>query len=147
MNQQVSKGHRWKPGQSGNPAGRPVGARQRIAERLLEAIAEKWELHGDSVLDRLAADDPKAFAQIAYGLLPRDVFVSVEQRTPGNLDAADWALMLQVLDTIKQCASIDARPAEIFATIEGALRSHFAKPVCIVGAQDVVEIQVIDNKE
>jgi hypothetical protein len=30
---QVSKGHRWPKGQSGNPAGRPVGARQRISEQ------------------------------------------------------------------------------------------------------------------
>jgi hypothetical protein len=31
-------------------------------------------------------EDPGKLAQIAYGLLPRDVFISVEQRTPGNLD-------------------------------------------------------------
>jgi hypothetical protein len=29
----------WKPGQSGNPAGRPIGARQRISEKLL---ASRW---------------------------------------------------------------------------------------------------------
>ena len=33
-----------------------------------------------SVLQRLAVTDPGKLAQIAYGLLPRDVFISVEQR-------------------------------------------------------------------
>ena len=44
------------------------------------------EEHGVGVLQRLAVTDPGKLAQIAYGLLPRDVFISVEQRTPGNLD-------------------------------------------------------------
>jgi len=84
VNQQVSKGHRWPKGQSGNPAGRPVGARPRISEQLLAEIASVWEEHGVSVLQRLAITDPGKLAQIAYGLLPRDVFISVEQRTPGQ---------------------------------------------------------------
>ena len=51
-----------------------------------------WEEHGVSVLQRLAVTDPGKLAQIAYGLLPRDVFISVEQRTPGNLDPDEWAI-------------------------------------------------------
>ena len=43
-------------------------------------------------------------AQIAYGLLPRDVLISVEQRTPGNLDADEWAILRRVIDLIQQNA-------------------------------------------
>ena len=39
----------WKPGQSGNPAGRPLGARQRISEKLLADLAEVWETNGKAV--------------------------------------------------------------------------------------------------
>ena len=74
----------WKPGQSGNPKGRPIGARQKISEQLLADLAVVWEHQGESVLRRLAIEDPGKLAQIAYGLLPRDVFISVEQRTPGT---------------------------------------------------------------
>jgi hypothetical protein len=43
-------------------------------------------------LHRLVKDDPAKLAQIAYGLLLRDVFVRVEdQRTPGNLDTDAYA--------------------------------------------------------
>ena len=67
----------WKPGESGNPAGRPIGARQKISEKLLADLAEVWEANGVSVLQCLAVTDPGKLAQIAYGLLPRDVFISV----------------------------------------------------------------------
>ena len=30
---------RFKPGQSGNPAGRPKGSRNRVSEKLLETLA------------------------------------------------------------------------------------------------------------
>ena len=42
--------------------------------------------------------------RFAYGPLPRDVFISVEQRTPGNLDPAEWEILRRVTDLIKQNA-------------------------------------------
>jgi hypothetical protein len=69
---------RWLPGQSANPAGRGMTNRQRISERLLADLADVWERHGASVLERLAVTEPAKLATIAYGLLPRDVFVQVQ---------------------------------------------------------------------
>jgi hypothetical protein len=63
-----------------------------------------WEEHGAGVLQRLAVTDPGKLAQIAYGLLPRDVFISVEQRTPGNVDPDEWAILRRVIDLIQQNA-------------------------------------------
>lgn len=71
---------RWLKGKTGNASGRPLAARQRISEKLLADLASVWEQHGESVLQRLAVTEPAKLAQIAYGLLPRDVFISVEQR-------------------------------------------------------------------
>jgi hypothetical protein len=75
--------------------------RQKISEKLLADLAEVWEVHGVSVLQRLAVADPGKLAQIAYGLLPRDVFISVEQRTPGNLDPDERATLRRVIDLIQ----------------------------------------------
>ena len=85
-----------------------------------------WEHQGESVLRRLAIEDPGKLAQIAYGLLPRDVFISVEQRTPGNLDPADWEILRRVVDLIK----VNAPGGELGPTlelIESALRADQAK--------------------
>lgn len=68
---------RFLPGNPGSP-GRPLGSRQKIAEALLSDLAESWKTHGKAVLDKLAKDDPGKYASIAYGLLPRDVMLTVE---------------------------------------------------------------------
>jgi hypothetical protein len=79
----------------------------RVLQRVAQSVADSpaahsmmladlgvvWEAHDASVLERLAITDPGKLAQIAYGLLPRDVFISVEQRTPGNLDPDEWAIL------------------------------------------------------
>jgi hypothetical protein len=119
----------WKPGQSGNPAGRPLGARARISEKLLADIATVWEEQGEAVLRLLAIDDPASLAKIAYGLLPRDIFVTVQDRLPGNLEPDEWATLRRILDIIEASAPEGSQPAEIFETIENALRAEYAKPI------------------
>jgi uncharacterized protein DUF5681 len=122
----------WKKGQSGNPMGRPAGARQRIAEKLLVDLATVWEEHGRDVLERLVTDDPAKLATIAFGLLPRDVFVSVQQQAPGGLNADEWSQLRGVLDAIEAARLGDIPPAELFAGIESYLRSEFANPVAMI---------------
>ena len=81
------------------------------------------------MLERLAKDDPAKLAQIAYGLLPKDVFVRVEdQRTPGGLDADSYAALRRLLDVIESCGAI-GEPQEVFAMIEEDLRARMAVPV------------------
>ena len=106
--------------------GRPISSRQKISERLLLDLAVVWEEHGKTVLERLAKDDPAKLAQIAYRLLPRDIFVRVEdRRTPGNLEPEAWAALRRVLDII-QAANIEGDPQAIFERIESALRADTA---------------------
>jgi Family of unknown function (DUF5681) len=114
----------WKPGQSGNPAGRPIGSRQKISEALLADLHDVWAEHGKSVLQRLAVTEPGKLASIAYGLLPRDIFVTVEQRTPAGMDTEDWDKMLGLARTMREVA-----PDASLEDIETALRSAFAKTI------------------
>jgi hypothetical protein len=121
--------HRWKKGETGNAKGRPLGARQRISEKLLSDLAGVWEEHGAAVLQRLAADDPGKLAQIAFGLLPKEAFLSVSQAAPGGLSPEEWSQLRGVLDAIEAARLGDVEPSEIFRGIEVYLRSEFAKPV------------------
>ena len=66
--------------------------------------------------------------QAGSGLLPRDVFISVEQRTPGNLDPDEWAILRRVIDLIKQNAN-GAELGPVLQTIENALRADQAKTI------------------
>ena len=66
------------------------------------------------MLERLVVTDPGKLAQIAYGLLPSDVFISVEQRTPGNLDPDEWAIPRRVIDLMQP----NAKGAELGPVLE-----------------------------
>jgi hypothetical protein len=105
-----------------------MSSRTKISEKLLADLAVVWEQHGQSVLERLAKEEPGKLATIAYGLLPKDVFVSVEQRTPGNLDPEAWASLRRVLEII-EAVGATGDPAEVFAAIEEDLRARLAVPV------------------
>jgi hypothetical protein len=122
---------RWLPGKTGNAAGRGMTNRQRISERLLADLATVWETHGESVLQRLAAADPGKLATIAYGLLPRDLMISVEAKTPGNLDPDEWRVLVDLVRLIKASApeGSQALPSDIVPAIEETVRAHFAKPI------------------
>jgi hypothetical protein len=129
----------WKPGQSGNPAGRPIGARAKISERLLADLSDVWNEHGASVLQRLAVTDPGKLATIAYGLLPRDIFIKVENTDPlSQLDDEALADLQSLLATIRQ-AKVEGSVGEIFGRIEHFLRSE-AAPVIDVEAK-VIEVE------
>jgi hypothetical protein len=143
MNQQdiITTGpHRWKKGETGNAKGRPLGARQRISEKLLTDLAGVWEEHGAGVLQRLAAEEPGKLAQIAFGLLPKEAFLSVAQAAPGGLAPEEWAQLRGVLDAIEAARLGDVAPSEIFAGIETYLRSEFAKPVLAIEHQPAITL-------
>lgn len=127
MNKQVAS--RWKPGQSGNPAGRTPGARQKIVEPFYKSLHDRWLEEGESILDRLVKDEPGTVLRTIASLMPKDVAVSVEQRGPLNVDPTQWRLLCQVLDVIEQSAPRNADPVEVLQIVTDALRSHYASPV------------------
>jgi len=111
-----------------------VSSRQRISEKLLLDLAKVWETHGESVPERLAITEPGKLASIAYGLLPRDIFVSVQQRTPAGMDADDWSRMLSLARTMSEIApdaSLDDivcshRKTGLTTTVASLSRHHTA---------------------
>jgi hypothetical protein len=71
------RGVPFKPGQSGNPAGRPRGSRNRLADAFVTDLAAAWEEHGVMALTKCATAEPAKFVSIIASLLPRDVSLNV----------------------------------------------------------------------
>jgi hypothetical protein len=118
----------WRPGQSGNPRGRPVGSRQKIAEQLLTAFAAVLDEDPVVALRELKQNDPAKFWTIASGLLPRETMLSVQQVVPGNLTPEQWGQLRSVLELIERHAPDGAEPGEVFQVVERALIATYEAP-------------------
>jgi hypothetical protein len=84
-------GKPWQPGESGNPGGRPIGARGRFSEQMISDIARSWSTHGPAALEKMAKTDNTRYVEICSRLIPKDVALTVQQQLPGGLDPADWS--------------------------------------------------------
>ena len=65
--------HAWKPGQSGNPTGRPTGSRNRLSEIFLADLAEHWQANGVAAMDATLGKDPAAYLRVVASLMPKNV--------------------------------------------------------------------------
>jgi len=118
---------RWKPGQSGNLNGRPVGhrTRQQFSAQFLADLAEVWAAEGKQTMLATARAQPETFFATCARLIPKDVQLTVSQHYSFDLDPAD----LEILRAIKQ-AIPDAgqrQPGEVFNAVLEAIRVPKAK--------------------
>src|SRR6202046_4412291 len=94
---EVSKPTQWKPGQSGNPNGKPVGSRQAFSQSFLKDLAEVWQAEGKQTIQHTAKTQHAVFFATCARLIGPEVKLTIEQSQPG-LDAAD----IEILRAIKE---------------------------------------------
>lgn len=63
----------WKKGESGNPAGRPRGARSKLTEAFLSALAEDFEQNGIAAVQSARANNPGEYLRVIAGVVPKQV--------------------------------------------------------------------------
>jgi hypothetical protein len=125
-------GRMWQPGESGNPAGRPIGARGRFSQRFIADLTDAWEEHGATALARTAKEYPDRFVAICSHLIPKDVSVSLQATMlPSGLDHDDWQALVGVVAAIKQtipeAKNMKAEP--VADHVARALEAYQALPV------------------
>jgi hypothetical protein len=119
----------WRPGQSGNLNGRPVGSRSTFSAGFTRDLAEVWAEKGKASMLYTAEKQPAVFFATCARLLPNDVRVTVEQSLPGNLSMEDWQMMKEIIAAVRQ-AIPDASskpPGAVLEHVLSALRQADAK--------------------
>ena len=104
----------WKPGQTGNPNGRPKGSRDAIKEAFLKDLAADWQENGESVLRKAREERPAEFCRMVAGLLPKDMNVKSDDPVHGPHLAA----MLAIVQRAESKAEL-ARLKEEIAVLKG----------------------------
>lgn len=67
----------WKPGQSGNPAGRPKGSRGKLGEAFLEAMHADFIEHGKGVIETVRLEKPDQYLKVVASILPKQMDLNV----------------------------------------------------------------------
>jgi len=81
--------YRWKPGQSGNPAGPKPGSRKLFNEEFFRDLHETWAAMGKTAMQDTAKKAPATFLALAARLIPQQVAVDLQASTPGNLSPSE----------------------------------------------------------
>lgn len=67
--------YKWKPGQSGNPKGRPQNAKQKLSDAFLADMLEAWQAKGKDAIDRVIEERPHEFIKAVGAIVPKDINV------------------------------------------------------------------------
>ena len=55
--------NKWKPGESGNPKGRPKNSRNVLTDKVIRDISTHWKRHGVKALNLMYEKDPSSYVR------------------------------------------------------------------------------------
>ena len=105
----------WQPGQSGNPAGRMRGSRNRLSEEVICALLRDFRQHGQEAVARVRRTQPAAYLKILALLVPREHKVE-HSNVIKSLSDQELEAMIEYLKT-----SLEAQANGSITVIEGTI--------------------------
>jgi len=113
----------WKPGQSGNPAGRPKGSRNKLEEMFVSALCEDFKDNGADAIRKCREEKPEVYLNVIAKVVPRQV----------EIDATDAAVDLAkglhaVAEFLESFAASEGSPDHAGVVPDGPVLSADLRP-------------------
>src|SRR6516165_3583980 len=97
----------YKPGQSGNPKGRPKGSRNKLSEDFFRDLSDAWQAFGKPALMTAAWTHPVEFVRVVASLIPRELEATIPPVTERMSDAQLEAIIARGLQSGLDPAATD----------------------------------------
>lgn len=68
----------FKPGQSGNPAGRKKGSRNALGQAFIDALHEDFKAHGVAAITTVRETRPHEYLKVVASILPKELNVRTD---------------------------------------------------------------------
>ena len=90
----AGKATQFKPGQTPNPGGKPVGTRNALQGDFMRALAEDFAIHGKVAISDTRTASPAQYLKIVASLMPKELEIKrpLEDMTDDDLIAGVAAL-------------------------------------------------------
>jgi hypothetical protein len=86
----------FRPGQSGNPGGKPVHARNHLSGRFLSELAEDFDQYGRAAIVACRKRSPSRYLAIIAAVLPKELMFE-RDRTPAEYSDEELTAMLELV--------------------------------------------------
>ena len=106
----------WQRGQSGNPAGRTRGSRNKLSEAVICALLRDFSRHGEKAIAKVRREQPGVYLRVLALLCPREH--KVVEHSNSIKDLTDEQLE-DMIEYIK--ASLEAQAGGSVKLIEGTI--------------------------
>jgi hypothetical protein len=96
----------FQPGQSGNPAGRPVGSRAKLDQAFVDALYEDFKTGGVEAIKACREQKPDVYINVVAKVIPKQVDVKADDAL------ADLASGLQAVASFLEQVAAEASGAD-----------------------------------
>ena len=105
----------YKPGQSGNPKGRPKGSRNKLSEEFFRNLCDAWQAFGEPALMSAALTHPLEFVRIVAQLMPKDVEVTATNIRAERMSSSEIrSLIEEYRGAARDALEAQQDPEEVF---------------------------------
>lgn len=101
------RGRPFEPGKSGNPTGRPKGARNKLTELFLSTVAKDFAEYGEEVLTLIRKEDPVSYFKIISSFIPKELIMQLEKAPTIDYSEISDEELVELLKSAKRRRDVE----------------------------------------